>query len=349
MYMSKKVKKRLKATSSKRLFRSRGFIADFAIIILAVVLGIFLIGNLFPKIPSSSNPLDQYEIDATIDPTVHNNLQLKTFKFQKCLASIAISFLIDQSGSMDDFINRADRSKGTKLANLQTGLRYFASRFPDKGAIALQIHKTNSDWPIPIKYNQLLVDYGYFQDKKTQFLQQIAGFSPLGATYSKDAFTELKTNLFRAIDSNIFPNSYKFAVVYISDGIPETAEMNNKYFNPTAGLGGSLCNPIDATDTALGVRCTPYTNVRTNRSSCRCLDPNQDPRSVADEIKARGIRIFTIRYIGDADGYFDDDLQRIMEGIATTPQDAYVAPLNEQLDKVIDQIATRACSTLSPL
>ncbi len=343
--ISRKSSRIQRKSSSRRLFRPRGFIGDFFIIILAVILGLFLIGNIFPKIPGTTNPLDQYEINTTIDPTIYKNLQLKTFPFKKCLASIAISFLVDQSGSMSDYVDRNNTSSGTKLANLQSGLRYFASKFPDEGAVGLQIHYTAAAGfpPIP-KYNEVLVDHDYFKNVKTSFLNAISNFNPAGATYSKDAFIVMKQRLKDLKDSNKFPANYKFALVYISDGIPETAEANFKY-----GQGFTICSPLDAADSAAGMRCTPYTNARTGQTTCRCYDPSQNPVSVANEIKQElGIRIFTIRYVGDADGFFDADLKNIMESVASSQQDAYVAPVGEQLNTIIDQIANKACSSLDP-
>lgn len=304
--------KKLRHPHKKRsIFRPRGYIADIIIIVLVLIFSFFLVGDLFPKFQSSQK-LDFYQIDPSDVPTwSYKNLQLKTFGFKKCSGTIAMDFLIDQSGSM---------SFGTKLRNLQTALRFFGQNFPDTGVVAMQTYKTNAT--DTQRFINAVVPFGYWQDQKAQFNAAVNAFSPMGATYSRDAMSFVK----QQIDANRanFPR-YKFALVFISDGIPETGPGN---IACSGGVNGPNCSTSP-------------------QGTCRCFDPSQDPTSVAQEIKDSGVRIFTIRYLDDYDAKFNAKLTTMMDNVASSVADSFVAPINNQLIDIMQKITTRACTELN--
>lgn len=307
----RKIKRNIKhskkyKTKSKfiHFLRPKGYIADIIIIVLVVVFSLFLVGNLFPKFENSSS-LDQYEIAPTPSPDIHDNLQLKTFGFKKCSGTVAIDFLIDMSGSM---------AYGTKLKNLQDALKVFANSFPATGAIAMQTYNVSNKERVP---------FSYFQDSKNLFLSSIAGFQPYSGTHSKDAMTFAKSKLDAGRPK--FPG-YNFALIFISDGIPETLATN---INCPGGINGDLCSPSPE-----------------NPSACRCFATDQDPTEIADQIKTSGVRIFTIRYIDTTDQKFNTRLTTLMQNVASDPnKDAYLAPLNNQIEEILKQITVRICNT----
>lgn len=295
---------------SKRnnLFHPKGYIADILIIVLVVVISFFMIGNLFPKF--SANPIsnDVYEINPTTSVDIHNNLQLKTLQASKCSGTTAVDFLIDMSGSMEI---------GSKSAKLTDALTFFASNFPDTGVVAMQTFNETTTEAVP---------FGFFQDQKQRFTNAIRAFAPIGGTYSLDAFTFAKQKLDAAIADPRFAR-YKFAMIFISDGIPETRFGNSR-------CDGSINGP----------NCAPQSAGSTN---CRCFDPDQDPTGIAKQIKDNGTRIFTIRYVDDSEAKFNTKLTELMTNVASSADDAFPAPLNNQLTDIMQKISTRICTQLS--
>lgn len=73
------------------------------------------------------------------------------------------------------------------------------------------------------------------------------------------------------------------------------------------------------------------------------FDPSQMPNDVATQIKNMGVGIFTIIYIGENDTSNQTRLKQMMESVASTPQDSYLAPTIDQLEKILDQIAVKIC------
>jgi hypothetical protein len=71
------------------------------------------------------------------------------------------------------------------------------------------------------------------------------------------------------------------------------------------------------------------------------FDQSQMPNSVATEIKAKDVKIFTITY---AAGIEDTTkLKDLMSSLASTPADAYNSPDPTQIEGILNQIATKMC------
>ncbi|MBI2031950.1 MAG: VWA domain-containing protein [Candidatus Levybacteria bacterium] len=294
---------------SKILKNSRGG-AEILILVIIILGSVLLTGGFFPKIIPPDPNAPRYTEISEIQPDSQKTLQLKTIKFKGCTSIVAVDFLVDRSGSM---------RYGTKLDNLKNALNVFAGSFPEDGIIGMQSYSEPSFGPtadVPIDY---------FKNVKSQFLSAVSSLFPNGGTYSKDAFSFTKPLLDSARAK--FPD-HKFSLIFISDGVPETWEGTRR-----------LCP--DGPATADQRYCGPKPD---NPTQCRCFDTNQDPTSVANEIKLSGVRIFTIGYIHDEDLKFQDDLRTLMTNTASSPTDFYEAPIDNQLTDILSQISQKLCN-----
>ncbi|MEK7558879.1 MAG: vWA domain-containing protein [Patescibacteria group bacterium] len=309
-----------KAVKRFKSFSSRGS-SLIIVLLLAVVIvaSIFFVNGVIPD--TTRRPSDTSGVFTLVTPPPgdpHANLQLMTLKFSSCANTAAIGFLLDQSGSMNF-------GGGSKQANLKNALKYFTSNFPPEGIIGL---RTYSSPGFPAHMD--VVPFDYFKNNKGDILNTINTMIAKGGTHSKDAFNAIKTDL--AVAQAKFPG-YKFNLVFISDGIPETLAQNTLC---PGGTGSSSTYCTDDPDIG-----------------CRCFDPSQDPTSVATEIKATGVRIFTIGYIHDIrDAKFNStdpsapaSLVNLMKRVASNPDtDFYFAPIDNQLNEILGQISTKICS-----
>jgi hypothetical protein len=276
---------------------------DF-IIVFAVILGFLLTGGfVFRTSNYPSQQSDQTIVITKPVPLSKSSLQLNTFDVKRCSSTTAIDFLIDNSGSMQF---------GTKMQELQNALKIFAGKFPTSGAIALQTYSETV---------QDKVHFSLFKDSKNQFLNAVSAMTPQTATHSKDAFLVAQNSLKQGMKD--FPN-YKFSLVFISDGIPETDAANKACIG---GQNSQYCAPH------------PF-----DSAACRCYDVNQDPTSVASQIKASGVRIYTIAFVDSSESKFNADLQTMMADVASSPSDYYMAPIDTQLTDIITQISTSICT-----
>lgn len=278
---------------------------DF-IMILAVILGFLLTGGFFVRTSRYPNQ-DQgfYETEIIVDKNASKSaLQLETFTIKRCANNTAVDFLIDNSGSMQF---------GTKMAELKRALTMFADKFSPSGAIAFQTYSESV---------KTRLEFSLFKDSKSKFLSEVASMKPLTATHSRDAFIIAQDSLNKG--KTKFPQ-HKFALIFISDGIPETKSGNDAC---PGGIGSEYCmeHPLV-------------------KGECRCYDVNQDPRDIATQIKSSGTRIFTIAFTDDlADAYLDAKLQLLMRDLASSPEDYYHAPIESQLTNIINQIANIICA-----
>lgn len=281
------------------------------LLLLVVIVGsLFFVGGVIPKTTHTNLGGDPYTPITTITTDSHANLQLKTIKFKSCTSSAAIGFLVDQSGSMEF---------GTKENNLKYALNVFAGSFPQEGIIGL---RTYSDEV----YRPIVVPFDYYRNNKPQIENAIRVMRPYSATHSRDAFIEMKKDIDAARAK--FPQQ-TLNLVFISDGIPETGVKNEA----CTAAGGPASDP-----TYCGA------NPRAPAPACRCFDTNQDPTDIAAEIKNSGVRIFTIRYIDKLDDVkFQNILATLMTNVASSPGDAYIAPFENDLIKIFEQISTKLC------
>ncbi len=285
------------------------------IIILGIIIvaSFALIGGFSPLVKNPPIDTTIYTPDAEILRGSQNNLQLKTIKFTSCGSSAAIGFLVDQSGSMGFGTPGA-----TKEDNLKNALNVFATNFPTEGIAGLN---TFSDHEPPDIHPS--VPFNFFKNNKSQFINVVTNMTSNGGTYTKDAFI-LEKQILDAARAK-YPD-YKFNLIFISDGVPETRAGN--YACP----GGP--GPSSRYCTAIPSNSPP---------ACRCFDTSQDPTSIASQIKSSGVRIFTIGYVRDEDAKFQDDLTNLMKNIASSPTDFFVAPIDNQITSILQQISVKIC------
>ena len=279
---------------------------------VVIIASLFLVGGIIPG--KSKNNNKDFTYSAVIDTPGDSKktLQLKTIKFKSCGSDATVGFLVDRSGSM---------KIGSKLANLKSGLRVFADSFPEEGVLGMQ---TYSGGLTPSSRNITAdVPFDYFKNNKQLFVTSIINLNPEGGTSTKDAFIFAKTQLDLAKQN--FPDR-KYTLVFISDGIPETLEQNT-----------SCPSDTSCRDQYCALRKGIFGD------TWRCFDPNQDPTSVASEIKNSGVRIFTIGYVDDTEAKFNTELTALMKRVATAPEDFYPAPINNQLTTILQSITTKIC------
>ncbi len=294
--------------------RKHGLINGDFIIILAILFAVLFSGVLFSRTSKFPNQgIYETELFGTAG-TDKDGLQLSTFGVLQCTNKVAINFLIDNSGSMQFGEPTA------KIDQLKVALRTFAEYFPPTGAIAMQTYSEAVKERVP---------FSIFNTSKSLFLEEVGAMGPQTATHSRDAFLVAEQNI--NLGKGLFPD-YEFSLVFISDGIPESRQANNFCDGDHDGDHG------DQT----GEYCMPHPLAP---NACRCFDTNQDPSDIATRIKSNGTRIFTIAFTDDhADADLDDKLQNLMRSIASSPNDYFHAPLNNQLTNIISLIANRVCN-----
>ena len=283
---------------NKKLKKKGSSFGIVAALFLIIVGGSTLLtGGVFPKL-TNSVPANQNQENIPVLPTAsggNNSLQLKTFGFRQkqCTQTLAVDFLVDNSGSM---------GFGSKLSEVQKGMIRFASGFSDNTDIGVQKFSTTPQSVIPLSY---------YKDVKSQFSRYVNSMTASGPTYTKDAFSFTKTKLDAGIPK--YPG-YKLALIFVSDGVPETFS------------GDAACVPAYC-----------------RANSCECFAPEQDPTSVANQMKQEGIRIFTIAYVDKSDAKINSLLQNLMRNVASSPSDLYSAPDSSQISSILTQIANKLC------
>lgn len=276
------------------------------IIIIGVIMGFLFTSGMFFR---TSDYPEKKDVETTIitQPVESSNSNLQLRTFNIQTCSSKLAV---------DFLidNSGSMQFGTKMQSLKNALKVFAAQFPDSGALALQTYSETVNNRLP---------FTVFKDAKEQFLNDVDSMAPLSATHSKDAFLVAQNSINDGKSS--FPN-YNFNLIFISDGIPETDAKNQLC---PGGQNSQYCavHPMVAT-------------------ACRCYDTDQDPTAVATQIKNSGIRIFTIAFVDPTEARFNDNLQRLMMDVASSPRDYYMAPIDGQLIDIINQISTRICSYL---
>ncbi len=276
---------------------SSGFKIVFLLLFLVIGAGALLANGIFPN-AIKSYPQNQDVQNIPVNPTPNpssKGLQLIPIQFiqKQCGQTLAVDFLVDNSGSMNF---------GNKLTQLKQGLIQFAQGFNDTSAVGVQKFSAAPSDVIP---------FSYYKDVKSQFSRYIDSMSASGPTYTKDAFVFTKQKMDAGI--NKFPN-YKFALIFVSDGVPETIQSDQ------------ACVPAYC-----------------RSGTCECFAPEQDPTSIANQIKQEGIRIFTIAYVDKADANLAAKLQTLMQNVASSPDDFYTAPDSNQITTILSQISQKLC------
>lgn len=297
----------------------RGSVSIFFIILIVAIGSYLLVGGAFPNDEGVDSPTYEAIPDENAPrPSGKESLQLGTFPFKQCSDTISVDFLIDNSGSM---------AYGSKMVELKNAMVVFGSNYPDNGLLGLQIYSDVLTYP-PLGYQEL-IPISEYKNIKNQYVGFINTMRPQGATHSKDAMAFAKTKIDQARSK--YPNR-KFNLIFISDGIPETEATKNRLC-PIGGIPDpNLCSRgFDPN----------------GRSICRCFAEEQNPTSIAQQIKNSGVRIFTIYYVDQADAKFTDMLKKLMEDVASSPSDSFQAPAEAQLINILGQIVEKlGCSKL---
>lgn len=286
---------------SKTLFSSskRGSITLKLIIILVIIGAVALAGGIFPTVEH----IDLGKKIGIPDPEAidsgKDNLQLGTFPFKECSESVAVGLLVDTSGSMDF-------GQPRKIDELKKALISFSEKLTDNSVIGLYQYSVD---PASV------VAFQTYELAKGRFEGDVTGLEPQSATYTRRAFEYIKPRLLAA--QQTYPD-HEFALIFFSDGIPESFER--------------VCEPY---------RCTP-------QSSERCFDSTQDPTvptDIAQEIKDAGIRIYSITLLDTTDYCYNNELANMMKKIASP--DSYRETSNqEDLTKIYNEITFSFCGDL---
>lgn len=305
--------------AKKRFRQSRlnslGGTSVVLLLLLVIFVGaLFFVGGVIPRTTHTNPGGDPYTPVTTIAPDTYDNLQLKTIKFKACTSNSAIGFLLDQSGSMQ---------YGLKESSLKNAINVFAGNFPNEGVMGLRTYSDNT-------YRPIVVNFDYFKNNKTQIFNAVKSMTWWGATHSKTAFQDMKRDLDFA--KTKFPN-HKFNLVFISDGIPESEAERNRLCP-----SGNLADPTTDRNYC-GPRPSP------DETKCRCFAPAEDPTSVADQIKASGVRIFSIVYLYDVDKEFQGRLSTLMKNVSSDPTtDYFEAPIGpDAIKPILEQISSKIC------
>lgn len=275
---------------------SNGF--KFILIFIGIVVlgGMLFANGAFPSfeksIPLPLNP--DSELQTPNASSGQSNLQLQTFGFKDCGKLVAIDLLVDSSGSM---------GSGSKMLQLQNGLREMTSQYPDNGVIGMQMF--NAPDYTPPNGAKELVPISLYKNVKSQISSAINGLIPNGATYSKNAFEFVRPKLQAA--KTAFPD-YKINLIFVSDGVPEAYSPPNP---PPPGPGR--------------------------------FNPVQDPSSVAQLVKSDGIRIFSIAYLDQTDQTDNTKLEQLMTNVASSADDFYKAPTSNEITSILKQITAKIC------
>lgn len=285
-----------------------GTVFTLAFIAVAVGMGVLLARGITPK-STLSDPGETGELEVIQETPGPNqsNLQLKTIKFRECGSKVAVGLLVDRSGSM----------RGAKIDNLQSALTTFSQTLSDQSVIGLSSFSSDDDGAIVVTED---VPFSRYKDVKAMMPNAISNLYAAGATNTRTAFLFERDKILAA--QKKFPDQ-KFALIFLSDGVPER--------NPKdCASGREFPAP-------LGSRC--FANSQ---------DPTQSP-DVSKEIKDAGIKIYTIAlYVpGDPqDEYFMPDMRSMMIRIATEPtlSTYYELPDPTQLKKIYKDISQKICN-----
>lgn len=286
-----------------------GMIFTLAFIGLAIGMGILLSRGVTPR-STLSDPGETGDLELVLETPGpnRNNLQLKTIKFRECGSKVAVGLLVDRSGSM----------RGAKIDNLKSALTTFSQTLSDQSVIGLSSFSSNDDGAIVVEEN---VPFSRYKDVKSTMPGAIQNLHAAGATNTRTAFLFMRDKILAA--QTKFPDQ-KFALIFLSDGIPENnpADCASGRQFPKAG-GGYRC----------------FANSQ---------DPTQSP-DVSREIKDKGIKIYTIAlYVpgNPEDEYFLPDMRTMMGKIATEPtlSTYYELPDPTQLKQIYKDISQKICN-----
>lgn len=220
-----------------------------------------------------------------------------------------------ETAAIDFLLDRSGSMRGNKLDNLKSAINLFTNKLSDNSVLGIQ---SFSD---PTHPQRVDIPISYYKDVKQIVVPITKSLDAEGSTYMRDAFELTRNELFSALDaknndgSKKFPDKYKFNLIFISDGVPELLDCSRQQHKDGICSTDSQ-NPI--------------------------INPD-----ISQQIKDKGITIFTIAYLDIIDAGFNDSLEAIMKHIASKDTNGnafyFKAPINNQLDGILAQISTKIC------
>lgn len=310
-----------------------GYLYIAVIMFLAITAGTLLSGGpipVDPNGPSGPPTLPPYFADNGIDeqkilfPSTgadpKDRLQLKTFKVNVCESKVAVDFLIDTSESMQD---------DNKIDRLKDGLRAFIKILPPSGVIGIQTFSAAA---------QDRVNLDYYRNNKAQVTANIESLAPGGWTSMKSGFEHAKAQFSDAITNKKFPG-YKYYLVILSDGVPETPEATkaNNCLTPP----GAVPDPLWDSSPGAG-------------DGHRCFDVGQDPRfpagrNLATDIKNLGVEIFSVGIFSQSavsDRQMKPYLEDLLNSVSSPPLGSHYFGTDANainLDDILKDLSSKIC------
>lgn len=278
--------------------------SNFSILVFLFIVAFFAffnVGGIFPEsLNTTGTEGGSYVMVTPIPEASSQSLQLKFVQFKGCSSTTAVNFLVDRSGSME---------YGQKLPLLKKGVLMFTNKLSDESIFGLQTYSQEGtrkgEWT-----NDINPDL--FGNVKSKITNVVCSINAEGATYTKNAFEKTKAVL---VDAQKKHPDRKFALIFVSDGVPETVESDRA--------------------------CIPG-NCRAN--SCTCFAPEQDPTQIANEIKAMGIKIYTVAYVDKQDANLNSKLQALMKRVASSEKDYFMAPGETDVIEILNKISNQICT-----
>lgn len=301
----------------------RGSITIIILLSIVIIGSIMLVGGAYPIISYDTlNFENQKTFDEDQQPTPtgkQNNKQLQIQELKNCSDSLAVEFLLDTSGSMED---------GGKMDKLKEALNNFISKVKNKSVIAIRTFNT---------VTSMQVGFDFYKNNQLQVQAVINGLSPGGGTYTRNAFAGVKEDIVPLLNDKKF-QMYTPNIIFFSDGIPETSAAN------TACVSRRLCTDKIVSPIFPG--------------ECRCFDTNQDPTNkglsdgdIVEQIKkfknkdGKNVNIFSVLLFNKtSDAFFETEEEALMQRIASAPENFYKTPRADDLQKIFNQIITQVCN-----
>lgn len=302
-----------------------GYLYIVLILFLAIGLGTLLSGGFIPIDPNGPkgpptlpfyygmNGEDEQKIifDTKASPNPDKELQLKTFKVNTCGSTLAIDFLIDTSASMQD---------DKKIYVLRDGLKTFIKKLAPSAVVGIQTFSAVVQERVPMDY---------LKNNRAFVNDVVNGLSAAGWTRTKDGLQLAATKISEAITKKKFPAEYKYYLVILTDGVPETPPPRTCLQPP-----GPIADPLWGKDG-------------------RCFTKEQDPRvptALTQNLKSLGVDIYSVAIFSKtakSDKAMQPYLEALLKEISSSPPETHYFGTNFDsinIQEVLKGLTTTICS-----
>lgn len=309
-----------------------GYLYIALIMFVTLAAGTLLSGGFIPVDPNgvngpptlppywSENGVDEQRIlFATSAPDEKPNLQLKTFKVNVCGSNTVIDFLIDISASM---------KYDNKIGKVKKGLYEFVRKMSPSAVVGMQTFASNVQNRVPLDH---------LKKNRQSMMSNIAALNPEGWTRLRDGFQLAKGEIVQAVTKDKFPG-YKYYLVLISDGVPETPGGPNYPPRTCLNPPGNVPEPL-----------LPPDNVR-------CFTTQQDPRTptnLAKDLQTIGVEVYTIGILGasqpSSDAPMRPYLEALLKDVTSPPLEGHYFVANAQsidVQNTLKSLASFLCEEI---